>query len=247
MKVCTKCKMQKPLSDFHNCASKPGGKFSACKQCRNAYNKAKAEEIGYSVLYKRALGKDPEAYKKRQADYYASNRELVKKRSREWNKINKDRKALSGRAHYEKNKESYIENAKAWSAKNKDKRLRVARAYASRFYSDPDNKPVLLSRKLLSRTLLLTGKRKKTKTESEIGYTVTQLKEHLEFHFQDGMSWENHGAWHVDHIIPVTEMVALGVTCPKKINALSNLRPVWASDNLSKNNRFDLSSPMVNV
>jgi len=59
--------------------------------------------------------------------------------------------------------------------------------------------------------------------------------------FQDGMSWGNHGEWHVDHIIPVSEMVRLGVTCPKKINALSNLRPVWAEDNLRKNDGFDLS------
>lgn len=49
--------------------------------------------------------------------------------------------------------------------------------------------------------------------------------------------------WHVDHIIPVSELVRCGVTDPAKINALENLRPMWAKDNMSKGANFALAPP----
>ena len=46
------------------------------------------------------------------------------------------------------------------------------------------------------------------------------------------MTWENHGKWHIDHIIPLatakTEKQVL------KLNNYKNLRPLWAEDNLKK-------------
>jgi hypothetical protein len=35
------------------------------------------------------------------------------------------------------------------------------------------------------------------------GYSVADLKEHLETRFTEGMTWENYGKWHVDHIRPL--------------------------------------------
>lgn len=241
MKLCTRCKIEKPLDDFHNCKSKKSGKMSQCKDCRNAYNRKKAKEIGHDVLYRRARDRDPEAYKKRRREYYLANKERIKERSREWSKNNPDIKKATRDADYKRNRSRYIESAKRWANNNKEKRREISRNYANRFYNSPENKPIIIARKLLSRILEHTGKKKRGKTFDELGYSRKEFEEHMERLFQDGMSWENHGEWHVDHIIPVSEMVRLGVTCPRKINALSNLRPLWAEDNLGKNNGFDLS------
>ena len=35
-----------------------------------------------------------------------------------------------------------------------------------------------------------------------VGYTLLELMTHLESQFTDGMTWENYGQWHVDHIRP---------------------------------------------
>ena len=35
-----------------------------------------------------------------------------------------------------------------------------------------------------------------------VGYTLTELMEHLESKFQPGMTWDNDGDWHIDHILP---------------------------------------------
>jgi hypothetical protein len=41
------------------------------------------------------------------------------------------------------------------------------------------------------------------------------------------MTWDNHGEWHIDHIKMVCEFDK--TTHPSIVNALSNLRPLWAT------------------
>ncbi|AVH85447.1 hypothetical protein Rostov1_00057 [Vibrio phage Rostov-1] len=51
------------------------------------------------------------------------------------------------------------------------------------------------------------------------------------------MSWDNWGEWHIDHIKPVAQFKREGITDPKIINALSNLQPLWAEENLKKSDK----------
>lgn len=73
-----------------------------------------------------------------------------------------------------------------------------------------------------------------------LGYSWKDLKEHLELHFKPGMSWENHGMgkdkWVIDHIRPISSF-PVG-TDPQIVNALSNLRPLWDSENRAKYTRW---------
>ena len=85
-------------------------------------------------------------------------------------------------------------------------------------------------RKCLSRCLY----NKKDRTESTLGYTKEELVLFIGSKFQSKMSWENYGEWHIDHIVPIHHFLSVGVTDPKIINALSNLQPLWAVDNLIK-------------
>lgn len=50
------------------------------------------------------------------------------------------------------------------------------------------------------------------------------------------MSWENHVKWHLDHIIPIS--YANSEEEIIKLNHFTNLQPLWATDNLSKGNRW---------
>ena len=72
------------------------------------------------------------------------------------------------------------------------------------------------------------------------GYTIDDLRQHLERQFVRGMSWENMGSgWHIDHIVPLSSFSFSSVTCPefRAAWALSNLRPLWATENMSKGAR----------
>jgi len=72
--------------------------------------------------------------------------------------------------------------------------------------------------------------------EEILGYTVYELMAHLESMFTDGMTWENYGKWHVDHIMPVSSFRYKDYTDDQfqKCWALGNLQPLWAEDNLRK-------------
>lgn len=75
--------------------------------------------------------------------------------------------------------------------------------------------------------------------EKLVGYTVEDLMAHLEKQFVDGMSWRNMGMWHVDHIVPKSlfEYTSPDDTEFKAAWSLTNLRPLWAEENLSKHAR----------
>jgi hypothetical protein len=85
------------------------------------------------------------------------------------------------------------------------------------------------------RRSLKTGKGGKG-WESLVGYSIDRLMEHLQKHFQPGMSFENYGEWHIDHKIP---LAAHNFETPDDIDfkrawALGNLQPLWAVDNIKK-------------
>jgi hypothetical protein len=93
-----------------------------------------------------------------------------------------------------------------------------------------------LWRTLLRNTLKRIGTKKESKTNDILGYSALELKEHIEKQFKEGMSWENWGEWHIDHKKPVSsfdksEKISI-------INSLDNLQPLWAKENLSKNNKI---------
>jgi len=69
-------------------------------------------------------------------------------------------------------------------------------------------------------------------TEEILGDTFDNVRLYIEKQFTQGMSWENVGEWHIDHIKPLSsgstreEWIAL--------NHYTNLQPLWAKDNLKK-------------
>lgn len=80
------------------------------------------------------------------------------------------------------------------------------------------------------------------KTFDALGYTPEMLMKHLERQFHSGMSWNNFGRWHIDHIIPLASFQFTGLDDPefRAAWALSNLRPLWGADNIRKGTRRTL-------
>ena len=73
-----------------------------------------------------------------------------------------------------------------------------------------------------------------------LGYTQEDLKRHLENLFTEGMSWDNYGEWHIDHIIPRAKLPFETETDEnfKKCWSLDNLQPLWARDNRMKSDKI---------
>ena len=78
-----------------------------------------------------------------------------------------------------------------------------------------------------------------TKFEDFAGYSTGQLKAHLEAQFTKGMDWEKfrEGKIHIDHIVPVSSFDLSNPDELKSAWAITNLRPLWARDNLIKSSK----------
>jgi len=71
-------------------------------------------------------------------------------------------------------------------------------------------------------------------TKTLTGCSVEYLKQHLESQFTEGMSWDNYGKFHIDHILPCASFDLSKPSEQKKCFHYTNLQPLWAADNLSK-------------
>jgi len=78
------------------------------------------------------------------------------------------------------------------------------------------------------------GRSRSKKSQELIGCTWEELAQHLENKFLPGMTHDNHGEWHIDHIRPLSSFDLSSSEDEKMANHYTNLQPLWASDNLSK-------------
>jgi hypothetical protein len=70
----------------------------------------------------------------------------------------------------------------------------------------------------------------------DLGCSIEDLKIWLEQQFEPGMTWDNWGrdGWHIDHIIPLSNVDLTDEVEFKKVCHWFNLRPLWAIDNYTR-------------
>lgn len=172
-----------------------------------------------------------------------------------------DRKRIS--AWNDANRERRNETRRLWRLANPEKcraqtERQLAKGRASRGYvrSTPEQKAEMrraakrryyakslkarLLRRVRNRVLkAVGGKMALGRTLHWLGCTPADLVAHLEAQFQPGMTWENRGEWHIDHIRP---LASFDLTDREQVRAAShytNLQPLWAADNQAKGARLD--------
>jgi hypothetical protein len=109
---------------------------------------------------------------------------------------------------------------------------------------NPDRESVKLKRTIINRYRKLFrhffNKMKNSdsrKTAEILGYTRQDFVDHITNH----PNWPNvkNDKWHVDHIFPVVAFLDIGIFDPKIVNALDNIQPLSAKDNLLKQDHYD--------
>jgi len=199
----------------------------------------------------------------RVSEYRVTNSEVIKRKLREYTKTEKHRLTRkkyvdSNRSiinsqkmklyykdtdkHLEQKRNDYAKHRESRKLKNKkyreENKNKLNSYYVNRRNKDVDFKISCYMRNMLGRVIRVSSSEKRKDTISTVGYTPLDLRKHLESLFLDGMTWDNYGEWHIDHIYPVSKCIEEGVTDPKVINALGNLQPLWAIDNLTKSNNI---------
>jgi len=143
-----------------------------------------------------------------------------------------------------KNRNKILQRAKDYWKKNKNKikqyrkkRFLKIRKYIRiyiRLKRNIDTNYMLMNR-LRSRIWDVLKRNSKSETTMKlIGCDIKFLREHLQKQFKLGMTWDNYGKWHIDHIRPCSKFDLSKISEQKKCFNYKNLQPLWAKDNLSK-------------
>jgi hypothetical protein len=191
-----------------------------------------------------------------------ANREYYLLNKHKWNEVynernfNKEKSLEAGRRCYEKNRERYKGRMRAMSRKRRDTNKEEVNRKQREYYHKnreiirkqrceydrerrqiPEVKLVALLRLRLYEALKRNVVRKTNNAITLLGCTVEEARKHIESLWQPGMSWENYTneGWHVDHIIPCRSFDLTDPAQQKKCFHYTNLQPLWAKENHSKN------------
>ena len=169
---------------------------------------------------------------------------------------------LTRKIHYEINKTNILEDKKQYYLSKKNVILEKAKEYHYQnsnkikkyrkdYYQNNKNKfnnyyKLKYQNNVLYRIGKIVRRRlhdyitknniKIEKTFDIIGCSPEFLKKHLEIQFIEGMSWENQGKWHIDHITPLSS--AKTEEEVYRLCHYTNLQPLWAEDNLKKGSKI---------
>ena len=153
------------------------------------------------------------------------------KQDKELTEFNRDRSKKDGRYTY--CKVCHRAKQKNWVTSNHEYQSDYMRDYQKRRKAaDPTFRWVAQIRCRLRRILIDTGSHQPTL--DLLGCTGQEWRDHLESQFTDGMSWDNYGEWHVDHIIPVSAFDQNKLDERAICWHYSNTQPLWAADNMAK-------------
>jgi hypothetical protein len=234
LRTCNKCKEVKPLEGFYKVKRGKSGRTRVCVAC----------------------------YRKDQKEYYKKNRESFSKRWRDYAKNNKEKRKNYHAEHYKENKERICKERKEYRNNNKEKVRRQNNELYHKYMADPairkqrlatkakyekgkrENNPVYRITCNMRGGMYrgLKGLHKTSRTFSYIDKSPEELMNYLEKQFTEGMSRENYGEWHVDHIRPLAsfefdkykEGSAEFEALLGEAWHYTNLQPLWATDNISK-------------
>lgn len=169
----------------------------------------------------------------------------------DWRIDNKSELQVYNREYKSLNKDRVIELKKKWRIKNHDRAYEYHKEYCKRNREQVTGVQREWERKKLESDFLFKMKKrlrghtwrafkfmsakKSKRTEELLGCNIEQFREYIISKFLPGMTEENYGEWHIDHIKPLSSastLEDLEILCH-----YSNLQPLWAVDNLKKGAR----------
>jgi len=244
MKCCTKCKETFELSYFGKSKHNTDGLYHWCKGCVKADNKKRRNVADKGLIWKQSLYDNNEKYcsvcssikkfsefhkHKHSVSGFSSMCKICKRKS----DANYRQKLKDDGVYKERRRKQYLDNIdqyREYGLKYNKNGRDYKREY-QRVLKLRDKNPLAKLKNALRNRILIAikyhGYRKNLRTEEILGAKWGIVKSHIETQFTDGMSWGNHGEWHIDHIISLktattkSEMIEL--------NHYTNLQPLWAT------------------
>lgn len=232
-KICSRCLLNKIISEFGKRKDSKDGYHGVCKECRNGNLRKYRENKVYTTS-------EIDIRRKKGKQYYIKNKELVLERCKNYRDSNK-----------EYTKEYTKEYKKNYYYNNREKLVNYSSEYhLNRVKNDSLYKFKSNIRNLIKNSLKYKGYKKNTKTDKILGIDILEFLKYIESKFEPWMRWDNYGnfdgnigkelnhSWSIDHIIPMH--TAKSEKDAILLNHYSNLQPLCCRVNMYiKKGRLD--------
>lgn len=196
-------------------------------------------------------------------EYYIKNKKTINEKNKLWYRTHKNQAHENSRKYYLKNKERIDKYQKNYKKKwlllnpnymseytkkyNKENYIKLKK-YRRIYKRNNRNKIQEIKRNNLKINIrfrikenlrariyhALKSNIKSLNTMFLIGCEIDYLMFHIQEQFTEGMTWDNYGDWHIDHIIPCDGFDLIDPEQQKECFHYTNLQPLWAIDNLRK-------------
>jgi len=204
--------------------------------------KKKRYDKKYKVTHKKEV-------RERLKKYYKKNRKKLLKQMKLYRELHKIKMKRYQKLYQENHKEKNKEYQQIYRKKYKEqlrikdcKYKKLNREHYNKYWNNKRKNNIhfkvkwYISNRIRS---ALKGNPKLSTTMKLVGCSIDKLKKHLESKFQLGMFWNNYGKWHIDHIRPCASFDLSKPEEQRKCFHYINLQPLWAKDNMKKNDKYE--------
>lgn len=166
--------------------------------------------------------------------YREKNRDILREKNKIYKKNNPE-KVKKARDKFFLENPNYIKN---WVSKNRERSNQIKRKSDEKRRNENEiYKMTRLVRNSIRSSIRSLNFNKKTKTSIILGCTMEEFIIYIKSTFKEGMTLENYGEWHLDHIKPIS--MAKTYEEAIELNHYTNFQALWAIDNLKKYNKYE--------
>ena len=233
---CPNCKKLKHKTDFSKNKNRKNGLQIWCKKCVANYYQENKKILSKKHKEYNKKNKEKISTQKKRWRENPKNKRRLKKLRITWlkNPKNKERIKLSKKKYRDKNRVKIRKINKKYRSKKSNKRKKYIKI-KNRLKTDTKFRLLTNLRRRIHKALKLN--QKSLSTMMLIGCEIDYLMYHIQEQFKDGMTWDNYGLWHIDHIKPCAKFDLSKPSEQRKCFNYTNLQPLWAEENLKKGNR----------
>lgn len=199
-----------------------------------------------AIAYRKWFLENKERRCKQSCDWAKKNREKVNAYKRKWREANRAKCRAWSTQWQQENKGRAAEISRKWREENRGRALESGRRYyannieavRARKRAEKRRPNIRAANNLRKRLKLYLG-RKLGRSVDIFGTTPAGVMAHITSLLKPGMSWENYGEWHIDHIRPLASFDLSDSAQYRAAAHYTNLQPLWARENLSKSSKWN--------
>lgn len=206
------------------------------EKCKEYDRKARMADLdGFRARARERYRENPRELE-RKREYKSANLEKWQKYSKEYHEAHRGEEHSYSKEYRSVNSEKVKASQQKWRETHRELHRQRSNEYQKKRRRED---PIFRLRMNLSRRISRAlGRGNKDRHTAElIECSISELRQHLESKFKQGMSWSNYGEWHIDHIRPCSSFDLADAEQQKICFNWRNLQPLWAKENLIKSDK----------